>query len=115
MGLLERVLKMDAVYWEPAGVDAYGKPSLAAPTALKVFWIDTAELFTDDEGEEQTSKARVMVGQDVKVNGWLWLGAYADLPSGASTTPHEVEAMPIKQFRKVPDIKVSKYLRQAIL
>lgn len=63
-------------YWAPSGSqDRYGKPNLAAPTALVGRWEDEQRTVVNHKGEDVVSKARIFFAdQVIDVDGWLYLG-----------------------------------------
>ena len=111
MAIIKKVLVQDATYWGTPAEDGYGKHTFAAPVAIKVRWDDVQEKFVNTAGEEEISKAKVMVGQDMDLGGYLYLG------TSASTNPEDLDgAWPIKAFKKIPEIasKVN-FFRQVML
>ena len=113
MGILSKMLRQKAVYWAPLGAGANGQATFAAPVELRVRWEDSKKLVKDPTGEEFTSDALVYVSEDVKAKGMLWLGA---LDSSTPDDPNELDdAVSIRQFEKLPDIKCKKFLRTAYI
>lgn len=115
MGLLTRMRKQKAVYWSPAGVDNYGERTYAEGIELMVRWENTAVEFTDQDGRRSLSRAIVFVGQDVVPGGVLWLGPLAGLSGDRTKPPLNSGAEPIRQFEKMPNLRVTEYLRRAYL
>ncbi len=92
MGLIsfiKSVCVQTAVYWGNPKPDGYGGQTFATPIEIKCRWDDVNELFINKDGEEKTSSAKVLVTQDLDKNGWLFLGALADLDS--SMTPENMD------------------------
>jgi hypothetical protein len=113
MGILSKMRRMKAVYWAPVRVGPNGETVFDSPVELRVRWEDSHVLVKDPTGEEFTSDAVVYVGEDVKPKGMLWLG---ELTSGTPEDPNEQEdAVTIRQFEKLPDIKCKKFLRTAYI
>ena len=110
MSLIVKMRKQKAVYWGTPTPDGFGGSAFAAPVELDVRWEGKAELFLDSQGQETVSKAVVYTGQDVDIDGYLWLGKLTDLPTGASPLLLS-GAVRIKQVTKTPNLKVSEYLR----
>jgi len=111
MSVIKRMLKQKVVYWAPSkGRDTYGNPKLGAAVELKARWEDRNEQFLDEVGEERMSKALIYVESDVKLGGYLWLGALPDAPEDPKT---DKDAMVIARYDKLPDFNVKNYLRTA--
>jgi hypothetical protein len=116
MALINTMRRQFAIYWAPdnaTGPDRYGKPSLLSPVELKVRWEDTQKEFVDSQGTTRLSSARIFVGQDVEVGGYLKLG---ELVSGTLNDPiEEGDAYEIKSFSKSPDLKAKNFLRTVMV
>lgn len=110
------MLKQYAVWWPLASVeyDDYGQPIPTSPVEIKVRWEDVSEEFLDDKGTLQISRAKVYVDRDIKVGGVLMLG---ELDSGVDEdNPKENEnAWEIRRVEKLPNLKVSEFLRTVYL
>lgn len=114
MGIITRMLKQTAVYWAPLGVDEFGQPTWDTPVEVAVRWEDRAEEFLNQEGDRQMSRSVVYVGQDVEVNGVLLLGeltSSVDQDDPKSNTG----AWEIRRFEKLPNLRVTEYLRTVFL
>lgn len=102
---IERFIKtvcvQPAVYWAPTGNDGYGAKTYAAPVEIKVRWHDKLQVVTDTYGKEVISKAEALVTQDLAVEGLLWLGELATMPT-------ETKGMEIVSVAKIPMIKSNK-------
>jgi len=81
--------KQIAVYWAPLTADGLGQPTYADPVEIAVRWEDKNEIFISKEGTEERSISIAYPAVDVVLEGCLWLGALADLPSDDS--PHGVD------------------------
>ena len=122
MSLITRMLKQTAVYWplanvESAGGDAfddYGQPLFTDPLEISVRWEDKAEEFLNAEGTRILSNAVVYVDQDVVVGGVLMLGELTDI-TDADVPKENENAWEIRRFDKLPNIKVTEFLRTAFL
>ena len=114
MGIITKMLKQTAVYWAPSGADEYGIPTWATPVEISCRWEDSTAEFTDADGERKMSKAIVYVSQDVEERGVLLL---SDLNSGIDQDNPKANdgAWEIRRFDKLPNLKVSEYLRTAYL
>lgn len=69
------------VYWAPSGVGTDGQTGFAAPVQLCGRWTDVSETFSDRNGNEQVSRARVRLTCDVEELGVLWKGKLSALTS----------------------------------
>jgi len=112
MGIISKMRKQTAVYWPPGSVDAYGRPTQGTAVEISCRWEDVHEQFLSATGEEQTSNAIVYTSQDVELGGYLWLGAIASKPAEPELDKNAYE---IRKFEKLPNLKVSEFLRTAIL
>lgn len=110
MSLLNRMRKQTATYWGSPEPDGYGSYTFDTPITLMVRWEDVSEVVQGANGESINSRSTVYVGQDVDVEGYLYLG------TSSATDPTEVDgAYRIRSFSKVPNLRASKYLRKAYL
>lgn len=107
---------MDAVYWAPADVphDDYGKPAYSEPIEIKCRWEEIAEEFLDTQGERQVSKAKIYVDRDVKIGGVLLSGTL-DSDVDEDSPKQNEGAWEIRGFSKLPNLKVTEYVRLAYL
>ena len=110
MTYITKNLKQTATYWGTPAKNGYGGHTFATPTTIDCRWEERTEVFLDEQGKEQKSTAVVYVGEDLDVDGWLYLG------TSTESDPSDVDgAYPIKVFRKVPNIKGTKFEGRAIL
>lgn len=101
MRILDTMRRQKAVYWDPAGTDETGRKGYAAPVELRVRWEDVQEMFTDKNGSQSVSKAKVYPGEDLDLQGVLWHGALASLTS--TTDPFlNPGASEIRGWSKLP-------------
>ncbi len=112
--LLGHARKQTVVYWGTPVTVGGGGRTFADPVELKVRWEDRAEMFVDAAGQEKRSRAVVLLGQDVDLGGYLYLGKLADL-SSAPDPADTATAYEIQAFAKVPDIKGTRFTRTAWL
>lgn len=124
MRIISRMRRQIAVYWPYAGVDNFGKPKYGTAIELRVRWEDVNEQFVTPGMTTTMSAAKVYVGQDVLVNGVLWLSTKKpkDPPGSAlseltsATKPFDnPRAFKIQRFDKLPTLKATKVLRTAYL
>lgn len=116
MALIDRMRKQTAVYWGSPKPDGFGGVVFDPPREISVRWEQSASKFTDPSGQEQVSKAKVYVGEDLALGGFLMLGELSQLAPG--TKPSQVTgAMSgfIRQVSSVPDLKARRYLRSVYL
>lgn len=111
--ILTKMLVQRAVYWHPTGTDRFGQPTFADPVELAVRWEERRQLFINDEGVEQVSRAIVYVESDVAVRGYLKLGTLLDLSDNAPLSNDAV--FRILVFNKIPTLKGDQFLREAML
>lgn len=72
--IILKVLRMDAVYWEPGTAADNGRLIFKPPVAIKVFWADgTVEVVTPDK-TTALAKAEIMTSIDTIVGGYIALG-----------------------------------------
>jgi len=121
MSIITRMLKMTCVYWPPGGEDSgghdfddYGKPLYADSVELKCRWEDKAIEFISSTGTAEVSKSVVFVESDVRPGGVLFLGSLTDL-TDEDVPKNNDGAWEIKQFNKVPNLRVTEYVRTAYL
>lgn len=116
MSLISKMRKQIAVYWAIADepFDSHGRPVFADPVEISCRWEDKTEKFVDQNGEEVLSQAKVFVDRDVCIGGVLMLGS---IGSGLNLTDPKknVGAYEIRRFEKLPNLKVTEYLRTVYL
>lgn len=107
---LTKTLLQTATYWAPSAKDGYGGYTFATPVTLDCRWLLKQELFIDTKGKEKVSAAVVLLGQDVSLGGYLYLGASTE------SNPKDADSsFEIRGFAKIPDIKGTSFLRKAWL
>jgi len=110
--------KQDALWWSVPVADGRGGWTFTDAIEIQVWWMDSAQLFLDNDGEEKISKSIVFPDRDVVAGEYLYLGAESSLDSAQSisTNPTAVlGAFQIRQYSKIPNINTTKYLRKAWL
>jgi hypothetical protein len=103
------MLRQNAIYWAPNGVDQYGDPILELPINIKCRWEDEIEEGLDMSGTETTFTSTVYTDRDVVVGGIIMLGEVADLI--AALPPPEEGAHRIRRFDKLPTLRATQWLR----
>lgn len=103
-------LNQTATYWAKTGNDGVGWFTFSTPTILACRWEDKNEVITDAEGKEIISDAKVFLGQDVVLSGFLYLGVSTE------ADPADVDgAKEIKKFNKTPDLTGTEFEYKAWL
>ena len=107
---LTKNLKQTATYWASPVTDGYGGYTFTVPVAIDCRWLLKQELFIDAKGKEKVSAAIVLLGQDVSLGGYLYLGISVE------NNPKDVDdSFEVRGFAKIPDIKGMSFLRKAWL
>ena len=107
---LIRNLRQTATYWGNPAPDGWGGLTFDAPVEVDCRWEEKVEVFTTAAGKEARSIAVVFLGQDVDVDGYLYLG------SSTEASPKDVGgAYQIRAFKKVPNIRATYWERKAWL
>lgn len=114
MDILDDMRRQKAVYWPPGGFDDFGKVSYGDPQEIRVRWEDINEAFTTPGGQTLQSRAKVYAGQDLELQGYLWLGRKSQLTDAAHPKNNE-NAYEIKRFDKLPTVDGDEFLRTAYL
>lgn len=104
---IKRKLRQFAVYWAPAEADETGRQGYAGPVEIKCRWEDVQQLQEEaNAGDNWVSKSTVYVDRELQLQGVLWKGKLADLP-----TPAEPFANPgaeeIKKRSSLPDARAT--------
>ena len=116
MSFLTRNLKQDFVYWGNPQPDGLGGYTFDDYVQLKCRWEDRNVKFTNPNGDEEVSKAIIYLAQDVEMKGWLFLGVLSDISSANQDAPQNITgAYEIRAFNKIPNIKATDFLREALL
>ena len=122
---IARRCNQTAVYWgSPVNTGAGRKKTYAEPVEIDCRWEDSAQLISDDKGNEITSRAVIFVTQDVDEQGMLYLGELETLydlvgesSGGGLDDPQAIaNVYTIRRFEKVPSINdPTQFLRKAYL
>ena len=113
MSIITRMRKQSAVYWGSPVSDGVGGWTWASPVQITCRWEDSIVEFKDETGQLQLSKAVVYVDQDVDLDGFLYLGTSASLPSDDSDPTVIAGAYRILRFDDLPNIKATEFLKTA--
>lgn len=114
MGILERMLKQKAIYWQKIGEDDYGRPTFAKYRLINCRWEDAHEEFLNTEGTKEISQSVVNVDRDLKVGDILLLGQFNNV-SDVTDPRNDPNAFEVGLFEKTPNLKATKFLRTAYL
>ena len=114
---IKSVCVQTAVYWGTPVSDGRGGFTYADPVEIKCRWDDQANLITDFRGQEVASQARLLLTEDVDLQGILYLGTLDNLDSTEEADPKTVEgAYEIIRFDKNPEFaSTTNFVRQAYL
>lgn len=112
---LSRLLNQTLVYWVAGGDDRHGNPSWSTGVNLTCRWQERAELFVNENGEEEMASAVVYLdGADtVALDGRMYLGDVADLASSAD--PVSVQAYRVASIQSTPSIDAAQSLQKVLL
>lgn len=114
MSVITKVLKQTCVYWEPNAVDDFGGASYLSPIELSCRWDDLIQEIIGQTEDKVISKASVMVSQDVKVGGVLFLGTLDDVTDFIDPKQNE-NTGEIISFARIPNFKATEFVRTAYL
>jgi len=80
----------DAVYWEKAGLDRYGQPTLKKPIPIKVKWNKSRRQSGGSTDESQSSTGELVVDRVMPIGSVIWLGKLKNYVS--TETKYQVTA-----------------------
>jgi len=101
LSFIEKVCVQTAVYWAPAGNSGYGD-SFAAAIEVPCRWDDVSEQIINQNGQEITSEAKLLLTDDVIEGGYMYLGTLDDLDSDPADPREVKKAFSIQQVRRTP-------------
>ena len=108
--------KQTVVYWGNPVSDGSGGHSYDDPVEINARWQHKQELYIDSTGQEVKSAAIVYAGQDIDMDGYLFLGDLADLSSAEEGDPQTVDdAYRVGAFSKTPNLKATAFERKVWL
>lgn len=88
-----RNLKQTLTYWPSLGSDGFGGFTYGTPTTLNCRWEDKNEMFLNDLGEEEVSKAIVYLDADVNAGDYVAQGDFTTtLDPGTLSGAHRIKA-----------------------
>lgn len=119
MSIYSKILNMDGVYWQQAGVDQYGKMTYKDPVQIKCHWADVQESYVRPDNTQATSNAQVFVDRDMQPEDCMMLGTL-DLVTDTSiplnnTGLSNSGASIVQKYERIPNLRGTKYLRSAWL
>lgn len=105
ISFVKSVCVQDAVYWSPGADNGFGEKSWTS-TQIKVRWDGVTEAITNKYGKEVICNAKVMVQQELNVEGFLYLGTLTSLSTAQKANPLLVtSAYPIQKLQTTPLFK----------
>ena len=121
MGIIKRMRKQTAVYWELASNDSggvafddYGDPIMGTPVEISCRWEDVIEEIIDNKGAARVSSSTVYVDRDMVAGEILMLGELSDISDPVNIKEND-GAFEIMKFGKLPNLKATEFLRTAYL
>jgi len=123
-GLLKKVRKQVAVYWEPGHPDESGQEGFGNPIEIKCRWTDITAMEVKDNGDQFMSRAIVIVDRQLRLDGVLWLStAKVTDPAGTAlgqltdaNDPFEnAGALRIQRITRTPDIRAKNFIDRVVL
>lgn len=113
MKIIRTMRKQTAIWWPRLTKDRFGKYSFGEPQEISCRWESASgEMLTNEAEVEENRTTTVYVDRDMNPGDRLLLAA---LESGTSPDPLEVQALEIRKFSKIPDLKNKDVLRIANL
>jgi len=112
---VRRAMRQAAVYWAPQSTfDEYGNPTFDAPIQIACRWEDNLMEIVNSDGTTQMSKAQIYTDRVVQRAGVLMKGVMDDVLDYVN--PNEnVNAEEILEFKEMPNLRKTGYLRIAYL
>ena len=109
-----RAMKQAAVWWTSDGVDDFGQPTYGDPVEINCRWEVVNEEFISPTGDRELSKAKLIVDRDIEVKDILMLGDLDSLVDEDNPRDND-GAWEVRSFRKTPNFRGNKYLREVYL
>jgi hypothetical protein len=105
---------MHATYWKRGSTpDRYGKYNFDAPVEIDCRWEDGSDVYRDERGETVRFRSVAYVDRKMEIGDMLKEGSMESDPAADPTT--DENAMPIVQFRSIPNLKCRETLYIAYL
>jgi len=83
---IKKVCVQDAIYWGSPVNNGYSGKTYATPVEIKCRWEEKMRVIHDDKGQEFSSKAQILVTQNLDMEGYLYLGTLDSLESVVDET-----------------------------
>lgn len=122
MRIIDKMRHQTAVYWAYTGIDQFNKPIFAAALELTpangtgVRWEDVTEVFINQKGQQQVSRAKVFTSVDIIPQSVLWLGTLASVPNKYLNNPLALpNSGQVDKFEKLPTLDGKQFLRTSFL
>lgn len=118
---IKKVCVQTAVVWNNPQSNGFGGFTYDPPKEVSCRWTENGQVMRDRNGLQYTSKANVMLTEDVSLNGYMMLG---NLESIENLLDSEEKVDPISisntymigRFDKVPEFRsATKFVRTAYL
>lgn len=104
--VVSRFCVQTAVYWGNPTKDGYGGYTYDEPVEISCRWEQEVDVYTPRQGVQYFSNAKVMVTQDLDVEGYLYLGSLSDLDPNDERDPEKINgAYKIAIISKIPMVK----------
>ena len=102
-----------AVYWGNPVSDGYGNFSYDTAREISVRWDSISKVISTAKDTQYVSKAEIIVNEDLKEEGYLYLGSLADLTTAQKLDPKLVDrSYKIMRIDKTPlPFKTDEFVR----
>lgn len=112
----KRTLRQRAIYWSnPSNSGGTGDFTYDSPIEIRCRWEQKRELFIDENGVENYSRAIIYVDQDVELQGFIMEGQLVDLDSSGESPHDQDDAFQIKLFEKSSNLQNTKVVRKVTI
>ena len=110
MGIINRMRKQTAVYWGPPVEDGRGGHTYPTPIAIRCRWEDIQGVVDDPRTHDEMNNTTVYVDEadGILVNGYLYLGALADVL--LLDSQEVIGARKIKGIAQTPNLRTTETL-----
>lgn len=110
-----RDMHQAATYWPPGKNDGFGNIDFSdvTPIVIRCRWQDTAVLFRNAQGQEETSSAVVYPDRELMIRGMLALGD--ESATAGAADPGQAGAREIRQVGASPSLAGDEVLHKVFL
>jgi hypothetical protein len=108
-----KFLNRKAVYWAPAPPNRYGHQTYAPAVEIRCRWDASSESFVDPSGDTKLSSAKVMVEDELELDGILWKGTIPDAKDLTNPMAND-GAFAIKKIEEVDEPRRAKVLYRMV-